>query len=224
MKEPQPSPLRAAPRRLVALAALATLGALGATTAGCALTEKSLPLVPRYFSTEPEPPSALTPKQRQEPKPKRGELRLHNVRAASHLKNNIVFQRSSHEVDFYEYRRWAELPEVALRRALARTLYEERRYRRVISGGAPSLDVELTHLEEVQTGVPRVRATVVALLLDPMGSALLEETVSVERPIPELPPGATPLDRDGVIVANLGAALQAVVEQVADRVDGALPR
>src|SRR4029078_3767284 len=77
-------------------------------------------------------------------------LRLGRVVAGSSCPEQIPYRDSDHELGFYEERRWTERPEVYLRRALARALFEERGATRVVSGFAPTLDVELTAREEIR--------------------------------------------------------------------------
>ncbi len=95
---------------------------------GCAVLLKSDPFVPRYFSpesaatrTDPIAPSGL-------------ELRLGRVTAAAYLKERIVFRTSAYEVGYYEERRWTEMPESFIRRALSRALFDRRGIRQILYG------------------------------------------------------------------------------------------
>jgi cholesterol transport system auxiliary component len=143
---------------------------------GCALTSKAEALSPRYFNPQlaaaPPSPAAAQPL----------ELRLGQVSSASHLDERISYRISAAEVGFYEDRRWTEIPEAFLRRALERELFEERRLTRVVSGVAPVLDVELTALEEVRGKPARARVTLTVSLRDERRS-LLERSVELEQPV-----------------------------------------
>jgi uncharacterized lipoprotein YmbA len=194
---------------VLALAALAV--------GGCALTDKAQPISPRYFV--PEPPMAA----KHLPQGSGPMLRLYNVRAGSHIKSNMIFWKSDYELGFLDERRWVELPEVYLRRTLSHVLFEERGYKHVVAGGAPTLEVELTSFEEMRQGVPRVRVAVVAVLQDG-GVALFEETIQIERPIPQVSAKDPGADKETILVENLGAALREVVDVIADRVDTALKK
>ncbi len=87
---------------------------------GCALLGKSDPLVPRYFMLDD--PSELSAAQPQ------SNLQLHlgRVESWTHLRERLVSRKPSGEIVFDEMRRWTEQPEVYLRRALARTFFEQR--------------------------------------------------------------------------------------------------
>jgi hypothetical protein len=143
-------------------------------------------------------------------------LRLHNIRAGSHLKSSISYWRTGHEVSFYEERRWVELPEVYLQRMLSQVLFQERGFRRVVAGSAPTLEVELTSFDELREGEPRVRVELSALLYED-GIAEMEQTIAVERPIPQQQPGDH-RDRAEILAENLAAALREAVGRVADQV------
>ena len=197
------------------LAALAL--ALAAVGSGCALTDKAQPLAPRYFV--PEPPLAAKPEL-----PGSGPaLRLYNVRAGSHIKNDMIYWKSEYELGFQDERRWVELPEIYLRRTLSHALFEERGYKHMVSGGAPTLEVELTNFEELRYGVPRVRVAMIATLHDG-GVALFEETIYVERPIPQVSAKDPKEDKETIVIENLSSALREAVDQVANRVDTALKK
>jgi cholesterol transport system auxiliary component len=188
---------------------------------GCALTSKAEALSPRYFN----PQLAAEPHSRAAAQP--FELRLGQVSSASHLDERIPYRISAAEVGFYEDRRWTEIPEAFLRRALERELFEERRLTRVVSGVAPVLDVELTALEEVRGNPNRARVTLTVSLRDER-RALLQRSVELERPVSEQA-GTDPAQRlaltlavtlaqavqtvGGEVVANLSDAGAAAVEK-----------
>lgn len=194
------------PRRLVwLLCALATL-----STAGCALTSKSVPLAPRYFS--PERPSDPA-KAAQKPAGAPLELRLGHISSSSYLDDRFIYRDTDYQLGYYEERRWTESPEEYLRRRLGRVLYEERGLRHVIGGVAPTLEVELTAFEEIRAPNHVARVQITARLEE---SRLVrwEETLTIDQPIPENSKG----DGADAIVAALGVALGTAVDRVADRV------
>lgn len=176
---------------------------------GCALTSKSEPIAPRYFS--PERPAAAAPpgvKPVQSPY----ELRLGRVFGSSHLDERLVYRDSDYQLGYYEERRWTEEPAEYLRRCLARVLFEDRGLRHVVGGVGPSLEVELTGFEEIRSPkrVARVQMTV---RLQDARTVRWEETMIVEQPITD-----TSGDPASTMVAAISVALGAAVDRVADRV------
>ena len=111
---------------------------------GCALTSKADVVSPRYFSPEPAA-GTRSPKATD-----KLELRLGQVSSASHLDERIAYRVGGAEMGFYDDRRWTENPEAYLRRALERDLFEERGLSRIVTGGTPILDIELTAFEELR--------------------------------------------------------------------------
>lgn len=172
---------------------------------GCALLSKSEPVVPRYFAAEyeGEPPAARARPELQ--------LRLDRVEGGSHLRERMVARTAAHEFSFYEDRRWLERPEVYLRRALARTLFEERGVVEAISGRAVTLEVELIAFEELaQPHEIRLQARVV--LIDDR-IALLAETITVAQPV-----GSEGSDPVRAVVDAYSLGLRTGVRLIADRV------
>jgi cholesterol transport system auxiliary component len=186
------------PRALI-LAALSALLVIG-----CALTSKSDPIVPRYF----------TPERAVDGPPRRSpgtgaELRLGRVTSASHLDERLVYRDSDHELGYYQERRWTEAPDEYLKRRLARALFEERGLRRVVAGAAATLDVELVAFDEIRAPKRIARVQVIARLSD-QRFVRWEETLTVDQPL-----GAATAD---AAVLGLGAALGEIVERIVDRV------
>ncbi len=149
------------------------------TAAGCALTSKSDPLTPRYYNPDgyQEASQVAAPTGRAMP-----ELRLGRVTAASYLGERIVYRDSNHEIGYYDERRWTEKPDVYLRRALERKLFEQKGVHRVLGGVGPTLDIELTDFEELHGPTPTARARATFILQDGR-SVVREQTVSVDRRI-----------------------------------------
>jgi cholesterol transport system auxiliary component len=176
---------------------------------GCALTSKGEPLSPRYFS----PDLGQRADDARTPAAARLELRLGQISAASHIEERIAYRLSEAELGYYDDRRWTEPPEEYLRRALGRVLFEERGLRRIVSGEAPTLDVELVDFEELRYGENRARVTL-RFTLNDTKSALIERAVSVERPVASGDAKQAPL-RVAVAISN---ALSQAVSQLADEV------
>jgi len=199
---------------------LSLLAALTSGLLGCALTSKSDPFTVRYFTPEAsggeQAGAAHANDAAAAPGPR---LRLGRISAASYLREAIAYRSSSRELGYYEDRRWTESPDIYLRRALARALYEERGLTRVVSGGAPTLEVELTAFEEIQ-GKPRsVRIQAVVLLHD-RGLGQLQRTITLERPVEAVQGDALP----SAIVDALSQCLELAVRQISDWVVAALPK
>jgi len=173
---------------------------------GCALLGKGEPLVPRHFSPALEADPAA-------PRARPGlQLRLGRVEGWSHLREPMVVRDAGGELTLAEGRLWTERPEVYLRRALARALFEDRGVVEVVSGRAATLEVELTAFEEVlEPHLARLEARL-SLRDDRLG--LLEETFTVEQPVARAP-GA---DRLHPVVEAFSVALRTAVARMADRV------
>jgi cholesterol transport system auxiliary component len=178
--------------------------------AGCALTSKNEPILPRYFS--PERPGDVV-RTGQRPPALAAELRLGRVTSASHLDERLVYRDSDYELGYYQERRWTEAPEEYLKRRLSRALFEERGLHRVVGGAAATLEVDLVAFEELRAPKRVARVQVIVRLLD-QRSARWEETLTVEQPLGTAGKG----DVAAAMVEALGSALRAVVDRIADRV------
>jgi hypothetical protein len=142
------------PARAPARAPFVALAAAVLLASGCAFMSKGEGMTPRYFS----PALASEPPEASEPRPPEAtsappELRIGRIEPAAHLEERIAYRISDSELAYYDDRRWTEPPEQFVRRALERELFESRAFRRVISGAAPTLDVELLSFEEVRPNV-----------------------------------------------------------------------
>lgn len=181
---------------------------------GCALMSKGSVVSPRYFSPDVQATADAAP----EPAPKLRELRLGQVDAASHLEERMAYRVTPTELGYYEDRRWTEDPQEYLRRALERELFERKQVRRVVTGAADTLDVELTAFEELREPSPHVRLALTYVLHDDRES-LLERSVVVERPLA----AGNDADRPERVATALGAALAEAVAKVSDAVTAAVP-
>lgn len=183
---------------------LALVAAVALT--GCALLRKSDPVVPRYF----------TPEQEGELTTAAGlpglQVRMGRVEGWTHLRERMVARGPGREVVLRDHWRWMERPETYLRRALVRTLFEERGLREALTGRAPTLEVELIAFEELEK--PHAVRMQARLMLVEERVTLLAETVTVLQPIGES--GASDRARD--VVEAFSLALQSGVTRIADRV------
>jgi ABC-type uncharacterized transport system auxiliary subunit len=171
---------------------------------GCALLGKSEPIQARFFTPEYEGGVAGVRSERQ--------LRLGRVEAWSHLRERMVMRSSARELRFYEDRRWIERPEIYLRRALARTLFEERGVVEALSSRAVTLEVELIAFEELEQ--PHEARMQARLVLWNDRVALLAETITVSQPVAAGPEA----DPARAVVDALSLALRAGVTRIADLV------
>ncbi len=177
-------------------------------SSNCALFSKGEVSFPRYFT--PDLPKGAT---KVGSKRSGVELRLGRVSAGSYIGEKIVYRESDYEVGFYDFRLWTEKPEVYLRRALTRVLFEEEGLMSIVSGAAPTLDVELVSFEEVRA--PQHVALVrIAFSVHDDRSVSLQQTMAIERAIPTPEKGR---EADAVAEA-LGDALRQAVYDVTGKV------
>jgi uncharacterized lipoprotein YmbA len=190
---------------------------------GCALLGKSDALDARYFSPEVSHSAARGASSNQasgSAASSGAELRLGRVTAASYLGERIVYRDSSYELNFYEESRWAEAPDVYLRRALARSLFEEHGVRRLLSGLGPTLEVELSEFEELRAAPGKARVRVSYRLFDNR-VARREETITVEVPTAQPAAGSQPALP---AVRALSEALDRAVARIVEQVTAELPK
>jgi cholesterol transport system auxiliary component len=198
---------------VVASAALASF----AGSSGCALTSKNEVIAVRYFTPEQVKPrltaATIEPDGARASRP----LLLGRVTSGSNLRERIAFRNAAHEIGYYEDLRWTERPETYVRRELGRTLFEERGFERSTAENAPELDVEVLAFDELRLpqGARVARVELKVLLWDGP-DVLVEETFTVDRPVPVREP------RIEDFVAAMAAALDDAATQVATRVATAL--
>ena len=174
---------------------------------GCAFTSKGEALTPRYFSP------ALDPARPADTSSAPVELRIGRVEAAAYLEERIAYRVDDSELAYYDDRRWTEPPEQFVRRALESALFETHAFQRVVSGAAPTLDVELLSFDEVRGATPRARLSLLITLRDER-RALLEQTLSAEVPL-ELGAGT---DAGRALARAMASALSRATREIADRV------
>lgn len=177
-----------------------------ALLSGCALLGKSAPVVPRLFTPEYDGEAAAAPPRRDL------QLRLGRVEGWSHLRERIVVRDDDRELSFQEDRRWLERPEVYLRRALARSLFEERGLVEALSSRAVTLEVELIAFEEVRQ--PHGALLQARLVLLDERVVVLAETITVTRPVVERG-GA---EEARAVVEAFSQALREGVTRISERV------
>lgn len=172
---------------------------------GCALLSKSDPVEWRYFEVSDAPAYQGSGGEQGM------RLRLGLVRAARHLDVRLVRRTGAHELAYYEDLRWTEEPQEFVRRALTRDLYEKAGLSRVVSGLAPTLEVELTAFEEVRDGTRKRARVVLQTVLHDERLQLSQHVVEVES---ELEGGG---DDAQSLVAALGQALAKAAAQVTEQ-------
>ena len=171
--------------------------------AACALTSRSAPLELHYYA-----PAVA------EVAPRRGtcraRVRIARVTTGDLLGWRIVHRESAVELAPYDTRRWAELPDRYVERALARALFDERRLRDTTDAGAPGLDVDIVAFEEIHRGAQHGGRVELDYALRDAETVRAHGSIAQER----MAEGADFAN----VVAAIGAAMTAAVAQVADRV------
>jgi cholesterol transport system auxiliary component len=184
---------------------------------GCALTNKSDALDVRWFTPEHVKPQITSARTNDGATPL--PLELGRVRAGSELREKIVFRDARWEVGYYEDRRWTERPEEYVRRALGRTLFEERGFARSISDpNAAVLEIELLAFEELRAKPVHAARVQLRVIVHDGRDVLHEETVTVDKPLPENDASME------AFVAAMADALDASAAIVADRTQAVLRR
>lgn len=184
----------------------------------CALTSKAEVVDVRYFNPERIEPridrAALTAISQPTVPPL--QLRLGRVSSGPNLRERIAYRSSAYELGYYEDLHWTERPEIYVRRELGRSLFETHGLRRVLTGAAPTLDVELIAFYEVRLRASRVARIQLKVILYEDEGVLFEDTLTIDRPVT----GEKPTIED--VVAAMAMALDAASEQVALRVQQSL--
>ena len=177
---------------------------------GCALTSKSDSVILRYFALDG---SRAQPSPAGQTKTSDLQLRLGRVNAASYLKERIAYREASVEVGYYDDLRWTEKPESYLRRALARSFFEDHGLKQIVSGFGPTLEVELSSFEELRGPKPAVRVEMTWLLRDEQ-VVYLQQSFAIERPLATSKGEAAPADIATALSGALDEGVQRIVTQV----------
>jgi uncharacterized lipoprotein YmbA len=144
---------------------------------GCALLGKGKPLALRYFD--------LGASDDYKPAQKASALRLRlgTVSASRYIDRRFVSRRSARELTYYDEWRFTDPPDAFLDRTLERNLFERAGVTRVLSGLAPTLEVELVACEELKlSGRHKAHVSALALLHDDRVQ-LWQHTFEVESEI-----------------------------------------
>jgi ABC-type uncharacterized transport system auxiliary subunit len=183
----------------------------------CALLSKSDLVDIRYFSPERVKAGIDDAAPTAAPQPGDLRLRLGRVSSSSSLRERIAYRNAAYELGYYEELRWTDRPEIYVRRALGRSLFEAHGLHRVLSGLSPTLETEVLAFDDMRLSTGRaVRIQLRVVLFDDAG-VIFEHTLTVDRPVT----GDKPRIED--VVAAMADALDAVSEEVSRRVHQALP-
>jgi cholesterol transport system auxiliary component len=178
---------------------------------GCALLNKSDSLAFRYFTPEARDRTVAVAGIGPASAPGRVlYLRLGRVNALSYLKDRIAFRDADYEIGFYDFWQWTETPESYLRRGMQRALFEHARVHQVLSGAGPTLDLELDAFDELRGPAHAARVRVTWTLHDDQ-SVLLQDTVTVDRPIAIAADGKASETAPQALVAAMSDALGDVI-------------
>jgi cholesterol transport system auxiliary component len=180
---------------------------------GCALLSKGDAMSPRYFSPALEPVRD-SPQAGARPL----ELRIGQIEPAAHLSERIAYRVSDTELAYYDDRRWTESPEQFVRRALESELFETQAFRRVVSGDAATLDVEVLSFEELRAP-ERARLSLLITLRD-QRHARFQRTILAEVPL-DL---AGKDDAGPALAKAMQSALARATKEIAERVSAELSR
>lgn len=183
-------------------------------TSACALTSKAEVVNVRYFNPERVRPTVekgdtlgsrpmLVPTL---------ELRLGRVSSGPNLRERIAYRDSAYELGYYEDLRWTERPETYVRRELARSLFETHALRRVLTGVAPTLDVELIAFDELRTRTTRAARIQLKVILYDDNGVIFEETLTIDAPVT----GEAPKIED--VIAAMATALDRASDELAGKV------
>lgn len=183
-----------------------------ALLAGCVFREAG---EPRFF----RPASTMLDASGGAPPPRAGKtvaLRLKPVTATPFLRERIAWRSSAVEYGLYEQRRWSELPETYVQRALENALREKPDLRLSESLDVPTLHVEVVAFDEDFQPAHEAQVSLAVSLRDHDRdrSRLVEQTFSATSAI------ASDSAADAAIA--MGRALDEAVGAVADAVAQAL--
>jgi cholesterol transport system auxiliary component len=198
---------------------LALAAGLAAGTSACALTSKADLVTTRYFSPERVRPRLDSADATVAPRAAGTQglaLRLGRVSSGPNLRERIAYRDAAFEVGFYEELRWAERPEIYVRRAFSRALFEDHRLQRVLGGLAPTLEIEVLGFDDLRLKTGRAARVQLHFALYEDDSVLFEDTVTVDRAVA----GDAPAFES--VVASMSMALDAATEEVAVKVERAL--
>jgi uncharacterized lipoprotein YmbA len=172
---------------------------------GCALTSKATPVDFRYFS--PEAMNAHPAKREAGP-----ALRLGRITSSATLRTRIVHRDSEWELGTYETLRWTDNPEVYVRHALSRALFDETPLTPAVGGSAPAVDVEVSAFEEVRRGRARAGRVQLRWVLHDDRSTLGSGVITSEK------------DAAGDDIEHVVAAIASAMNDASGRVASAVAK
>lgn len=172
--------------------------------AGCALTSKASPRELRYFA-----PPSHEPAGKQSATAAGAPVRLGRIVATSLLRTRILHRDSEVEVAPYATLRWTDEPEVYVRRALGRALFDSHGLEQATDPRAPTLDIDVLAFEETRHGLKRAGRVELRYQLYDEQRVIAHGTVAIERDAAQGIEG---------VVAAIGGALDAVSAEIASRV------
>jgi cholesterol transport system auxiliary component len=183
---------------------------LATLASACALTSRGGSVEWRYFT-----PERVRTTRASADVGTRGEVCLGHVTAGGSLGRRIAYGDGAYQVGFYEDRRWTEEPELYVRRALERTLFQDRALRCDPEATAPKLNVEVLRFEEVKAKAGHTaRVALRAVLVT--DRVLLDQTFQFVEPV-----GGSRFDD---VVEAIGRALDEGASEVARRTTSALTK
>ena len=172
--------------------------------AACALTKRSTPVQIHYYAVETS--HVATPMETIGKCDHR--MRIGSIEPDSHLRERIAYRVAGSELALYDTRKWTDVPDTYVRRALEYALFERRTFRQAIAGAVPTLDVDLTAFEEVRS--PLGGRVQLRYRLHDDTAVFASDSITVVR-------AATTTDFRGVVAA-LGSALDEAANQLADQI------
>jgi cholesterol transport system auxiliary component len=184
---------------------------------GCALTAKGDALAIRWYTPESSKATLTDASIGGDIAQSAPQIALGRITSGINLREKIAYRNSAFEEGFYDDKRWTERPEVFVRRALEKSLYEEHGFRRALASQAPVLEVEVVDFEEVLGPVHAARIELRIVIHDDRDT-LLERTITVERPVDPHDSGFT-----GVVQA-MAQALDAAANATTNDVQRVMKR
>ena len=188
---------------------------LSPSLAGCSLMTRSAVMPIHWYDAQAARPRLTSHTSRPCHDAGDVELALGRVSSGLGLRDRIAFRDGDFDVGYYDDRRWSERPDVYVRRALERALFEERCIERAMAGPGPTLDVEVLSFEELRSSPRAARVRLRVIVYDDRRT-LLQRTITVVRPARADRPGF------GGVVEATAEALDAAAAETARLTEAAL--
>jgi ABC-type uncharacterized transport system auxiliary subunit len=184
--------------------ALAVAGLVSFTT-GCVFSGKTE--APSYYRVEPSPRPAGS-------KLKGVAIKVRRLRAAPYLGDRIVWRSSPVDVGFYESRRWIEPPADVVERAVHDEVFGALGMEPA-AGSAITLELELSHFEEVIAPTHEAEVVLGFELEDAAGRRVARDTLVARTRVARG-------DEFAGVARSMGAAIDEVIGQLSERLVAAL--